>query len=76
MQQIHFLNLLMKFIIYALLSCCYFSIKNLLQAGFSYKTETSWSFELDNLDTLFSSSAHVPFFQRHPLGKKKGKSYI
>lgn len=57
MQQIHVLNLLMKFVIYALLSCCYFSIKNLLQEGFSYKTETSWSFELDNLNTQFSSTA-------------------
>lgn len=71
MQQIHFLNILMKFVIYALLSCCYFSVKNLLQAVFSYKSETSWSFELDNMKTLFSSSAQVPFFQRHPLGRKK-----
>lgn len=62
MQQICFLNLLMKFVIYALLSCCYFSTKNLLWAQFSYKTETSWIFGLDYLETLFSSSIQVPLF--------------
>lgn len=70
MQQIRFLNLLMKFVIYALLSCCYFSTKNLLWARFSYKIETSWSFGLGHLETLLFSSVQVPFFRKHPLKKK------
>lgn len=63
MQQIRFLNLLMKFVIYALLSCCYFSNTNLHWARFSYKIETSWSFGLGHLETLFLLVFRSPFLE-------------